>query len=395
MKNRDGKLENNGLNLEEKFPLDQLPKNIIVDAMKGAITDKSFTTVASLLSQTTKRFQGLFKADLGEQAVKKLCQAIIDDDRKMVKRILDSRPDVLLVDPPKDFMIESQLTWQRLIAEKPAVMAAKRNQLKMLELILPYYDELLVAAKDEQEKAVIKNAKAEVIASWREHPTQENVQGEKEIIVPAEYSAYIKSLIDIFAQETFPNGTDGADPYGHGKLSVNTEKTLEELFNKLLPEKAVKLDYLDVELLLLAAYKTYVDQCNTFQNWNQRDAFAIRVVGLILTALPPEKAKIYCEGLDEVVEALKAGKEIKISDLALSHKLKSGDSFYRSRRDSKEGQGFSFFTGIFAGQCIVRTASYHVLAAPALDLLSRVTTANFENFLHNNNHINSNKKRKR
>ena len=338
--NRDDKLkDNNGLNLTD------LPGNIIVGAMKEAITEKSYTTVTTLLSQTTKGFRGLFKSDLGEQATKKLCQAVIDDDRRMVKRILDSRPDVLLVDPPKNFMIESQLTWQRWITEKPAVMAAKLNQVEMLKIILPYYDKLLDAAKNEPEKEGIKNAKTEAIAAWRKHPTQKNAQGEEEIIIPAEYSDYIKSLIDTFSQENFPNGND---QYGYGKLSANTESALLELFNKLLPEKAVKLDdYVDVELLLLAAYKTYWDHFNTFKNWEQRDAFAIRVVGLILTALSPEKAKIYCEGLDNVVEALKAGKETKISEQASSHKLKSGESFYRSALDSKEGQGFSFLTGIF------------------------------------------------
>ena len=341
--NRDDKLEDNhnGLNLTE------LPEDIIVGAMRDALTENSYTTFVRSLSPVCKKFYALFKEDLAEQ---KLCQAVIDDDRKRVKQILDSKPDLLLKKSPQNFMIESQLTWQRLIAEKPAVMAAKRNQLEILKIILPYYDKLLDAAKNEPEKEAIKNAKVEAIAAWRNHPTQKNAQDEDEIVIPAEYSDYIKSLIATFSQETFPNGND---QYGYGKLSVNTEFALEELFNKLLPEKAVKLDYLDVELLLLAAYKTYVDHFNTFQNWDQRDAFAIRVVGLILTVLPPEKAKIYCEGLDDMVAALKAGKEVKISDQASLHKLKSGHSFYRSSRYSKEGQGFSFLSGIFArgGRC--------------------------------------------
>jgi len=250
--NRDGKLENietNGLNLTE------LPKNIIVDAMNNALTNDSYTKFVRSLSRVNKKFHAFFREDLAEQ---QLCQAVIDDNRKMVKQILDSRPDLLLKTPPKNFMIESKLTWQRLIAEKPAVMAAKRNQLEMFKLILPYYDQLLAAAKNEQEKEVIEKAKAEVIAAWRKHPTQKNAQG-------TEYSTYIKSLIDTFAQETFPNGND---QYGHGQLSAQTESALEELFNKLLPETAVKLDnYVDVELLLLAAYKTYWDHFNTFKNW--------------------------------------------------------------------------------------------------------------------------------
>lgn len=118
---------------------------------------------------------------------------------------------------------------------------------------------------------------------------------------------------------------------------------------------------------------------------------------MILTVLSPEKAKIYCEGLDDVVEALKAGKETKISEKASSHKLKGGQSFYRSSRDSKEGQGFSFLTGIFAGACGRVGVSGRWPGAVggcrrSLDFLFQATTADLENFLRNN-HAHNNKKR--
>jgi hypothetical protein len=66
------------------------------------------------------------------------------------------------------------------------------------------------------------------------------------------------------------------------------------------------------------------------------------VRGLIQSVLTPETAKIFCESLDDVVTAIKKGEKKEISKEAASHKLKSGEAFYRVSRDSKEGAGFNF-----------------------------------------------------
>jgi hypothetical protein len=314
------------------------PKEIFTDAMPRAIPENQVTVVMGNLSNVNKHFYGMFREDLTQRASRILYQAFIDDYRDTVKRILDSRPDLLLIEPRSNLVIESKLTWQKFYAEKPAIMAAKRKQIEMLTLMLPYYDNL-------PQTDDVKQAKAEAMSAWVGYQVQENTLGEDEIVIPFEYANYAESLIDVFSEETFPNGSN---EYGYGMLSNETEFALSTLFNRLLPEQAVKLDdYPDVELLLLAIYRAYWDRFNTFKNWDQREAFCNRVRGLIQSVLTPETGKIFCEGLDEVVTALKKGRGIELSKLALDHKMKDRRSFYRASYDSTRGAGFNFYCGIF------------------------------------------------
>src|SRR5689334_13374719 len=67
-------------------------------------------------------------------------QAVIDDDAEMVKKCLEINPEVFLGEPNKNLIIESQLTWQKFYAENALMMAVKRKQIKMIELLLHYYD---------------------------------------------------------------------------------------------------------------------------------------------------------------------------------------------------------------------------------------------------------------
>jgi hypothetical protein len=113
----------------------------------------------------------------------------------------------------------------------------------------------------------------------------------------------------------------------------------------LLPEKAVKLDdYFDIELLFYAVCKMYDEQFNVFADWNQRQAFCIRVMGIIQSVLPPETAKALCEGLYYVMEENRP-----VGELAASLKLKGGQSFYRPSRDSHVGLGFEYLCGALLG----------------------------------------------
>lgn len=257
-------------------------------------------------------------------------QTAIDDNRKKVAELLDKNPELLLVKALRGIEIESQHTWLKIDAENEDALsiAAKHKQIKMIELLLPYYDKL------EQTEAVIK-AKADALSAWKTYTTQKNVEGEDEIVIPREYANYAQSLIDVFKEETFPNGVKG-------KFSEKTENALKLLFDILLPKKATKLDdYIDPELLLLALYKAYRNQFDTFQNWEQRDAFCIRMIGLAQSVLTPETAKIFCEGLYYVVEENR-----KISGRADSLKLLDGESFYRVSHESLTGLGGGYFCGV-------------------------------------------------
>ncbi len=259
-------------------------------------------------------------------------EAVMDDDIETVKKCLDAEPDLISGQPDKNLVIESKLTWQKFYAENALTMAVKRKQIKMVELLLPYFDKI------EQTEDVIK-AKTEALSAFVFYETKKNAQNKDEIIIPQEYAAYAQSLIEAFKEESFPHGIPGnAGVPMNGALSAKTDSALESLFNILLPKKAVKLDdYIDPELFLLALYKAYDDNFHEFQNWEQRDAFCLRMIGLAQNALSPETAKIFCEGLYYVVEENR-----KISGRAESLKLFDGEAFYRTSRAGGSGLGFDF-----------------------------------------------------
>lgn len=261
-------------------------------------------------------------------------QAVVDDDKVTVNAMLAVKPELLLVNPPANLVVESQFTWQKFYAESALNMAAKRKQIEMLNIMLHYLDQLEQTNEDE-----VAQAKAEVLAAW--HP-------QNAMVVPEEYTRYAHSLMDVFTKEEFSNGPEG-------KFSEKTELALSSLFDILLPKKALKLDdYLNPALFLLALYKAYENKFDTFHNEDQRVAFCIRVVGLVQSMLLPETAKIYCRTLtylEEYYLCAVGDDSGKIRDrIGAKFKLDSGDSFYREGRDSLSGLGFSYLIGFFGGR---------------------------------------------
>lgn len=307
---------------------------------------------ASTSPDYQERVSAVLESVIHKKLMPVFLQAVIDDDRKKVAELLDKNPELLLVKALRGIEIESQHTWLTIDAENEDALsiAAKRKQIKMIKLLLPYYDKL------EQTEEVI-NAKREALLCWKAYKIQKNAEGEDEIIIPKEYADYAQSLIDVFKDEAFPNGVPGGkDSNGHDVpfnvlLSEKTELAFTSLLNILVPKTAVKLDeHIDEELLLLAIYKAYVKNFPAFNyNWDKLDALCIRLMGLTQSALIPETGEIYCEGLDDVVAAINIGKEKEITQRAAAHTLKGGESFYRDSRDSRSGSGFDFLTGIFGG----------------------------------------------
>jgi hypothetical protein len=171
-------------------------------------------------------------------------------------------------------------------------------------------------------------------------------------------------MITVFTQETFTEN----------KCCAATDDALSQFRDMLLPEHAVNLDnYFDIELLLYAAYKLYDDRFDDFQNWKQRDAFCIGVIGFIQSLVTPETAKIFCEGLYYVVEENR-----KISDRATALKLLGGEFFYRSPLDSRVGLGFDFICG-FGGAW---RGAARVAGGGRLEKLCRAKATKFRNFMH-------------
>jgi hypothetical protein len=325
------------LNREITELITDTPNEIFTNVIPatGDFSNRDTTFAIKALSETCNPLNEFFKKPLKNRMLLTLCQAVLDDHREQARTILIA--NLNLMDALLNETIESKFTFQRFRSVSPLEIAVQRGQIKMIELMIECCEQSLSAEE-------AKLAKDKILSAWsKAHPAQKNAQGEEEIVIPEEYTSYVLSLINVFARETFPNGVDG-------ELSEDTGSALSFLFNNmLLPESAVKLDdYLDVELFLLALYKGYVAHINTFQNWDQRDAFCIRVIGLVQSVLSPETAKIFCEGLDAVVTALRNGEEIKFSENALKHLFKDGTSFYRSSRGSQEGLGSKFLSGIYA-----------------------------------------------
>jgi hypothetical protein len=205
----------------------------------------------------------------------------------------------------------------------------------MVKLLLPYYQAL-------KQDDLIQQA----VAAWALYSVKINDFDKKKLIIPSKYKLYLEALIKIFQEETFSHGT-----HDFLKLSNKTESALSALFNVLLPKQAVKLDdYLDIELFLLAAFRTVTD-C-IFRSEYQKDAFYIRVVGLIQSTLHPEAGKLFCQSLNQ---AKSKYPQIVFSKRALSHQLKEekdryseveeGENFYRASREARIGLGFDFYCG--------------------------------------------------
>ncbi len=277
---------------------------------------------------------------LDELALNYLAQAIIDDEREIVKAMLDKKPELLL---RRDFVIAtSEHTGQRFSSANFLGLACQRKQIEMVKIITPYFDKLLAdldAEENQTEIANIEDIKKTGLAQWLKYPV--NAQGEIEI--PADYPAIIDDLITVFTSENIANGTTD-----YRTLNANIETAMETLYNRLVPdyketeisERRVftKQNHLDIELLLYAAYKAYDTHFNSFQSWEQRSAYCIRVIGILQNFLPPETAKIFCEGLYDVVE-----NNHDISKQAGGLKLIEGTSFYGGSDFAlRAGLGFEF-----------------------------------------------------
>ncbi len=167
---------------------------------------------------------------------------------------------------------------------------------------------------------------------------------------------------------------------------------MEALYNRLVPdynEEDIskrdvfnKQNHLEVELLLYAAYKAYDTYFHSFQIWERRDAYFIRVIGILQNFLQPETAKIFCEGLYYVVQENKA-----VSDTAAGLKLKDGTSFYSGSDFAlRTGVGFEFLVGGAGGREVSRIGWGAARSAIVLgDLCQKTKTTIFRELNNSTN----------
>jgi hypothetical protein len=332
--------------------LDELARKALISLGLHNIYNNGVVIQEDASEAYRNRAAALLEQTVFDAEVSILLQAVVDDDIAKVKEILNQNPALLLAKSSTPLMIESKLTWQcfDVSLENALSIAVKRKQITMIESLLPYIKQL-DQSKDKLGNQPDFDEAMQVLSQW-----SSSVMHQNKFVIPEEYVRYAKSLIDVFTRETFPNGDDNIT-----NLSADTENAMNYLFNSmLLHKKPVKLDnYLDVELFLLAVLKAYVVHFGQFQNVEQRNAFCIRVIGLIQSVLSPEIAKIFCQGFYLISPVLDQGKaitEISISDKAKEHKLKGDDtSFYRASRDSHLGLGSEFFCGFYGcGKAILQ-----------------------------------------
>jgi hypothetical protein len=282
--------------------------------------------------------QELFKS------LRRLLQAVIDDQQSKVSNLLEQNPRLLLTKAPRGLKIQSRYTWLTIDAEHEDALsiAVKRKQIKMIELLLSYYEKL------PQIDQVI-TAKQDALSAWKKYVVITSAN-KNQIVIPKEMDDAANRLITLFKNENFPHGVPGENNIGFDvRLSEITEQALGQLLDRLAPKKAIKLDqHLDAELFLLAAIKAYCKNFESFNyDWTKIETCCIRLIGLIQSTLTPETAKIWCKGLYYAVKPNERNpKRRKYSPL--QYQLESGESFYRASRDSRSGNGYDFLCGLFS-----------------------------------------------
>ncbi len=271
-----------------------------------------------------------------------LAQAIVDDDRKTVEAMLQLKPELLL--SQCHVIVTSEYTGQQFGVDGNFLgLACRRKQIEMVKIIMPHFDRLL-AKLDEEDIAEIQEIKNAGLAQWLKYP----LDSEKNIQIPEDYQALVGGLIDLFKAENIAPNTPVKI------LSDTVETAMNVLYERLLPgitnselapenrRVMTKENHLDVELLLFAAYTAYSERFEEFQTWEQRNAYCIRVIGIVQNFLSPETGKIFCEGLYYVVEENR-----KISPRAEGLKLADGTTNFYGPLDLvlRRGLGFDCLCG--------------------------------------------------
>jgi hypothetical protein len=247
----------------------------------------------------------------------------------------------------------------------------------MVKILLPYYSELQ-ADKPQEEADEIEAIKNVGLAEWLKY----SLDAGKNIQIPADYQALMNGLIDVFKAE------DIAPKTPVNILSPKVETAMNELYERLLPgitnpELApenrpvmTKENHLDVELLLLAAYKAYDERYDEFLTWEQRSAYCIRIIGIVQNFLPPETGKIFCESLYYVVEENR-----KISPRAEGLKLADGTTSFYAPLDLvlREGLGFDYLCDAFCS--LQRSTWARSVAHKWLEKICQTKTTTFRNLL--------------
>jgi hypothetical protein len=307
-------------NRETSFQLIDLPEDVYTKAMPAAgISNNEMIKISKNLSLTCRNFYSMFEEPMTFFALKKLLHAVVDDDQKTVKKILNCKLEILLITPPPKWIITSQLTGDEYSAKDALMMACQLRQTNMIKLLISYYKKM-------PQNEIVINKKTKALTAWPFYQIEKNRENEEEIIIPDEYISYIESLMRIFLNETF-------------EISFRSE-TSQAILS--LTEKLQKKQF-DTELLLLAVYKvfthTYFNISNDEMNFKV-EHFCANIMSKVQAAVLPDSAKILCLGLDYVGSALNCGKKLIMTPAAENFLMKNGFSISDSEIDKTYNKFF-------------------------------------------------------
>lgn len=208
------------------------------------------------LSQSCMLFSSDCQQTVEEEALKTLWQAVIDDNKGLVRTILNGNAYRLLKNAPSGCTITSKYTWQKFDIEGETALsiAVKRKQIEMIKILIAYTDKI---DQTKENNDAIQNA----LSKWSHYQTERidelddndasvirevifrfcygdrpDIYPQEIFFIPPAYRLYVQSLIDAFSTELFPNGADNIN----AQLSNPTETALQMMRENSLPNISKK-----------------------------------------------------------------------------------------------------------------------------------------------------------
>lgn len=313
--------------LEKLHP--QVTESVLSSFLNNEDLGRLSTSYSALYTQTNKIRK--------KRAFVQYLQAIIFNDPSIISSILHSYPDFLLA-KPEDYgikEIECQHTWLRYLPESESVFSIAQ-QLGHIDVV----NAMLEYAKKESRITELEDA---WIMKMPTEAEQKALQDKyiQDLILPMISALATDTTITVQAnweknsEKTFcVTKIDNANV-----VTLEARKALRE---ELFRPKAMR-DCIDAVQFLIATQKAFITYFNTFQNYTQRNAFAVWVIGLAQSLVGRDLAMKLCQSLTQVVRD-----QEPIGVAAASLKLSDGRSFYRMNRDDA-GLGSSFLCCVFYG----------------------------------------------
>jgi hypothetical protein len=241
-----------------------------------------------------------------------LLQAILDNQKAAIRDALDRDPELLLVigldgidEGVGNERLQNRYTWQTLAMNKPLVNVLVSDQVEIVKVLLPYFDKL-------------EDGRSIALEQWEEAISIKKRR-------QSNSTAFLHQIIDSIINNDVEN----------------LENHLKTLRNKLLLcSSTTQTDEYDVYQLLLFAYQACINRYSEFQDWQQRDFFAVNIIGFCQSLLPPEYAHVLCRGLFSVVEH-----SLDMNKYDSRLRLSYGELYYRDSPFATSGLGYNYFVG--------------------------------------------------